>query len=1223
MKVPHRSLSTTKEANADTVGSGLPSPVMAYPTDAEKQVMAWMEQRSIPDMRRMVYTLTQKRTQKQIQLRQVVGKEYRQVVAAADSVVHINNNVQAMLTDTERMRRLVGDQLQQRSGLLRVSDHKKPQALVGEPSINYLVTRRDGSSDPSVYFTLAAQLKILLEIPGLLWRALDRNYLIQAAVLYQFADKVYQTFRNTKDDGSTSPLQNEHDLKRLTAEQFPLAHRQWDIIRPFSDKIVEQCQRVLSLPRLDCWASNGQFSCQHHSATPEGDPQGKFGPPPCRAVQALVALILLESNSLDQLADTFLSYRQAWLAGSLADNHNGGSNTIGSYPDTSAVESTGLTHVVNPVLQGVVDTLKDTALLFSDDPVVSVCWGITHRVGAPASRPTRSQSVSFSNFTSRSSPRTDVSQSSQCVVSYLVHQLEQYSVPSPGETASSNGREILRRNSMRLRSGSVRSSQLANQGLPQQVSPPGVLGESIYKVMFPNLTQDYRTSGLSLFALTQLSLSVGETNWMGSHINSAQPTSSAHGGTHSNRGVNTHFTVPSAGQALLYNHLPWDLFYFEPVPRLRSGPNTGQDFTKSVGGIDKTISLWLDSLFSKVIFPQLRLRLASFGNDQPVNRQFGDLCFTLVTDKGVPLRKPTTAVPTCVTSWLGRFLWHTTSSDHIPQPTQDIRSLQGLLYLVHLHPLVQEQVASMLQSQLRNLVYEWPLQLVHDAVSDHLSSSNDNTSPIGSPTGSVASPGQTRRSAEGYLISGSAAHLTNTYTTKLTTRTYPKLADLQTDLRDTTEAIQLLSMTRYHSWVHKAEEMIRGLVTWLRHYHRFNRHTCHRVSPILDNQKTAASPAVALVTGYSNQLEALLDKVPIHSDTTRVTRAFQAYLTEETCSADFLSQPTWRSIPKDVLEDLSWANVCQGLFRIDTILVNACRRPLVSKAVFSTDISRLAKARQHLKRKHQSCYLSYIDWLVGSCLGYWHRHAVQIYSKFPKGGPSGTADMEWKQQLIGGTMVPVSSWQNYSGTDPASITTSSDSKASTAAADLDGQRCTASAAALGVIYQWLQLLNLAGGYLQLPSDVQHTMVERMRTALVGWFSVLLGLTSGTITTLPTENYTPPPLTADQTMVAECNDTFTLGEHHPSSLARQIFTDWVLLSRYFKSSSSKVAEDDTVVPPASQVKAVEEWAMRVEMTLLEKASLSDSSDVSHVVTQMALDAQSMLQNMKCFVATPLT
>ncbi|KAJ1953068.1 hypothetical protein IWQ62_006080, partial [Dispira parvispora] len=460
---------------------------MAYPTDAVKQVKSWMEERSIPDMRRMVYTLTQKKTQKQTQLRQVVGKEYRQVVAAADSVVHINNDVQAMLSDTEHMRCLMRDQLQQRSQLPHVSDHKKLQASAGEPSANYLVTREDGSSDPSVYFTLAAQLKILLEIPGLLWRALDRNYLIQAAVLYQFASKVYQTFGNTKDDVSTSSPQKGYGVRRLAAEQFPLAHRQWGIIRPFSDKIVEQCQRVLSLPRLDCRTSSEQFSCHHHSATPEGDTQGTFGPPPCLAVQALVALTLLESKSLDQLADTFLSYRRVWLADALTDDGNGGSSTIDSHPDTSAIEPTGLTQVVNPVLQGVIDTLKDMALLFSDDPAVLVCWGITHQIATPTVRPTRSQSVSYSNLTSRSSPRVDPSQNPQCILVHLIRQLEQYSVPSPSELTSGSGREILRRNSMRLRSGSVRSSQVANQGLSRHASPPGILCESIYKVVFPNL----------------------------------------------------------------------------------------------------------------------------------------------------------------------------------------------------------------------------------------------------------------------------------------------------------------------------------------------------------------------------------------------------------------------------------------------------------------------------------------------------------------------------------------------------------------------------------------------------------------------------------------------------------------------------------------------------------------------------------------------------------------
>ncbi|KAJ1951800.1 hypothetical protein IWQ62_006370, partial [Dispira parvispora] len=522
---------------------------------------------------------------------------------------------------------------------------------------------------------------------------------------------------------------------------------------------------------------------------------------------------------------------------------------------------------------------------------------------------------------------------------------------------------------------------------------------------------------------------------------------------------------------------------------------------------------------------------------------------------------------------------------------------------------------------LRNLVYDWPIELVHDAVSVHSSGSNNKVTPITSPTGSLASPSQMQRLDEGSLIPGSTTPLMNTHATKPTTRTYPKLTELKTELQVTTEAIQLLPISSYHLWVHKAEEIIRGLTVWLRHYHKFNHHTRHHMPPVLDTKESASSPAVSLVMGYCSQLEALLGEVPVHSDTTRVTSAFQAYLTEESCSTDSLSQPTWQSLPKDVLEDLGWANVCQGLFRIDTILVKACQRPLVSKAVPSSGISGLAEVRQNLTRKHQSCYLSYIDWVVGSCLAYWHRYAVQIYSKLHKRGSSDTTDAEWKQQLIGGTMPSATSWQKSPGTDPAGITANTDSKASTTVSDADGQRCTASAAALGIIYRWLQLRNLVGGYLQLPADIQRAMVERMRTALVGWFSVLLGLNSEAIATHPAGDNPQQPLAADQTMVSKCDGMLTLGENHPSSVVRQIFSDWLLLSQYFGSNSAGVAEDDTMILTTSQAKVVDEWAMRVEMALLEKASLSDSSGVSHVVAQMTLGTQGVLQSMKYFAATP--
>ncbi|KAJ1981452.1 hypothetical protein H4R35_000708 [Dimargaris xerosporica] len=321
----------------------------------QAQVDQWKAQFSVPELRRLLRTIKARVAQKSTNLRDLVGAEYRQVIAAADSIVHINNNACHMASHFESMR----DLLTKQKPCLPVAQ----SPLTPLPDLRSSVVGGTTEPTPNNLAAVAAQIKLLVDIPELIWKALDCNQVLSAAILYLLADKTYRSLealaisRDVSTDAST------------VFAQFPLAERQWDLIAHFRARILVRCDELLSsvndLPLP---------STPMQSALLVGTGL------PAQALRALCAIALLQNQSLDQLLDHFLACRLTAL-----DTMYHGALTVAAdntVPMLNTIQSSGSPLLftitdrvtIHPMAHAVLKVLIDTLLLFSPDPHIQKLW---------------------------------------------------------------------------------------------------------------------------------------------------------------------------------------------------------------------------------------------------------------------------------------------------------------------------------------------------------------------------------------------------------------------------------------------------------------------------------------------------------------------------------------------------------------------------------------------------------------------------------------------------------------------------------------------------------------------------------------------------------------------------------------------------------------------------------------------------------------------------------
>ncbi|GFG34353.1 hypothetical protein Cfor_08794, partial [Coptotermes formosanus] len=172
---------------------------------------------------------TQKKLQAEIErkreeLRTMVGERYRDLIEAADTIADMKQTAQGIISHIENMSTQCL-QLQQKHllGFKLDADSSKDSERV---SMN------------KAYYSVAIQIKILMDIPEQIWSAVEKEDYILGAQLFLFARHIntgLQLHAGVDDVLNASKVMM----------WFPVIARQWGAISPFQDVILSGSQNML------------------------------------------------------------------------------------------------------------------------------------------------------------------------------------------------------------------------------------------------------------------------------------------------------------------------------------------------------------------------------------------------------------------------------------------------------------------------------------------------------------------------------------------------------------------------------------------------------------------------------------------------------------------------------------------------------------------------------------------------------------------------------------------------------------------------------------------------------------------------------------------------------------------------------------------------------------------------------------------------------------------
>lgn len=178
------------------------------------------ETRTITELRAIEQQTRADEDKKRRDLRMMVGERYRDLIDAADSIV-------AMRKQSEAVKGLL-------SSLWTDTDAKELKKAI-KSHVRQEPVGRDDERKQRLYGA-AAQIKLLVEVPEQMWKSLESNQYLTASRLFLVSRLIYKNLLADNSENSS-----ELDVEST----FPVVQRQWDAISHFRSQIVQRATRYL------------------------------------------------------------------------------------------------------------------------------------------------------------------------------------------------------------------------------------------------------------------------------------------------------------------------------------------------------------------------------------------------------------------------------------------------------------------------------------------------------------------------------------------------------------------------------------------------------------------------------------------------------------------------------------------------------------------------------------------------------------------------------------------------------------------------------------------------------------------------------------------------------------------------------------------------------------------------------------------------------------------
>ncbi|XP_038130522.1 conserved oligomeric Golgi complex subunit 1 isoform X2 [Cyprinodon tularosa] len=162
-------------------------PVLSLRVSDIKDPAALFERYTTEDIRRIERKVCGEIEQKKEELRQMVGERYRDLIDAADTIGEMRQCSGSLVESIQDMQRYCRTLKQSRAGRQENQD-------------------RDQNQDQQKFYTMASQIKLLLEIPELIWSSMEASQYLQATQLYLLCCHLQSLLQLEAAGGLYSPV---------------------------------------------------------------------------------------------------------------------------------------------------------------------------------------------------------------------------------------------------------------------------------------------------------------------------------------------------------------------------------------------------------------------------------------------------------------------------------------------------------------------------------------------------------------------------------------------------------------------------------------------------------------------------------------------------------------------------------------------------------------------------------------------------------------------------------------------------------------------------------------------------------------------------------------------------------------------------------------------------------------------------------------------------------
>ncbi|GLC68116.1 hypothetical protein PLESTF_000647700 [Pleodorina starrii] len=184
-------------------------------TDAQRGAEALFTTKTISEIREIEVRTRKDIEQKKLQLRNLVGDSYRDLIDSADKILAIANNTTTILNNVRSI---------QESFTGLAHNFTSSDALLNE--------KRDSLTKHEELYAVGSRVKYLVDTPELIWGCLDARRFLDASRRFLRAQHVHDLLASSFSPAALS--------------KFPLLRHHWPTVTKFKKQVVDAVQAVLA-----------------------------------------------------------------------------------------------------------------------------------------------------------------------------------------------------------------------------------------------------------------------------------------------------------------------------------------------------------------------------------------------------------------------------------------------------------------------------------------------------------------------------------------------------------------------------------------------------------------------------------------------------------------------------------------------------------------------------------------------------------------------------------------------------------------------------------------------------------------------------------------------------------------------------------------------------------------------------------------------------------------